>query len=259
MNILILGDVVSSCGCEFVRKKLPAFKKLKGIDFCIANGENSAKGGKGISVESAKHLFSSGVDFITGGNHTFRQKDIYDFLDSRDDIIRPYNFPSCVPGKGVSIIDLGRIRLAVINLMGTMFMGEALENPFYSADKALYETDGCKIILVDFHAETTSEKKALGYYLDGKVSAFAGTHTHIQTADECILSGGTGYITDLGMCGAYESVLGVDKDIIIKKFRTNLPQRFDTAESDDCMLCGCIFAIDEKSGKCTDIERINIR
>lgn len=258
MNILVLGDVVSLAGCSFVRKKLPALKKLKAIDFCIANGENSAKG-NGITPESAEHLFSSGVDFITGGNHSFRRQEIYDFLDEREDIIRPYNFPKGVYGKGVSVIDTGRARIAVINLMGTMFMGESLENPFYAVDKALAETDGAKIILVDFHAEATSEKKALGYYLDGKISAFFGTHTHIQTADEIILKGKTGYITDLGMCGVEESVLGVNKDTIIKKFRTNLPQRFDTAEDGDCILCGCIFSVDEKSGKCTDIERIYLR
>lgn len=258
MNILVLGDVVSSSGCEFVRKKLPALKKLKAIDFCIANGENSAKG-NGVTPASAEHLFSSGVDFITGGNHSFRRNEVYDFLESRDDIIRPYNFPSGAPGKGVSVVDLGRTRLAVINLMGTMFMGEALENPFYAADKALKETDGCKIVLVDFHAETTSEKKALGFYLDGKVSAFFGTHTHVQTADETILEKGTGYITDLGMCGPEESVLGVDKDIIINKFRTNMPLRFDTADNKECSLCGCIFVIDEKSGKCSEIERIYLK
>lgn len=258
MNILVLGDVVSEAGCEFVRKKLPAFKKLKSIDYCIANGENSAKG-NGITVNSAEFLFSSGVDFITGGNHSFRRSEIYDFLDEREDIIRPYNFPSGAPGNGVSVVDTGRAKIAVINLMGTMFMGENLENPFYAADRALKETQGAKIILLDFHAETTSEKKALAYYLDGRISAFFGTHTHIQTADECILSGSTGYITDLGMCGVEDSVLGVDKNIIIKKFKTNLPARFDTVETGECILCGCIFEIDEKSGKCTDVERIYLR
>lgn len=258
MNILVLGDVVSSSGCEFVRKKLPSLKKLKGIDYCIANGENSAKG-NGVTPASAEFLFSSGIDFITGGNHSFRRSEIYDFLDEREDIIRPYNYPGETYGKGVSVIDLGRAKIAVINLMGTMLMGENLDNPFYAADRALKETDGAKIVLVDFHAEATSEKKALGYYIDGRVSAFFGTHTHVQTADECILKGGTGYISDLGMCGPEESVLGVDKDIIIKKFRTNLPCRFDTADDRDCMLNGCIFSVDEKTGRCTDIERINLR
>ncbi|MGN0468864.1 MAG: TIGR00282 family metallophosphoesterase [Acutalibacteraceae bacterium] len=256
-NVLALGDVVSQSGCEFVRKKLPALKKLKAIDFCVANAENSAKG-NGITAESADFLFSSGVDFITTGNHVFRRNEIYDYLDDRDDIIRPYNYPPGAPGKGVSVVDLGKVRLAVINLMGTMNM-TSLENPFYAADRALMETDGCKIILVDFHAEATSEKKALGFYLDGKVSAFFGTHTHVQTSDECVLNGGTGYITDLGMCGPEQSVLGVKKEIIIKSMRTNLPVRFETADSEDCFLCGCIFAIDEKSGKCTDVERIILK
>ncbi len=255
MNILVLGDVVSSAGCEFVRRKLPQLKKLKAIDFCIANGENSAKG-NGITPESADFLFASGVDFITGGNHSFRRYEMYSYLDERDDVIRPYNYPSGAPGKGFSVIDLGRTQIAVVNLMGTMLM-EALENPFYAVDRALEELKGIKTILVDFHAETTSEKKAMGFYLDGKVSAVFGTHTHVQTADECILKNKTGYITDVGMCGVYESVLGVDKDIIIKKFRTNLPARFDSAEG-ECSINGCIFAVDENTGRCTDVERITL-
>ncbi len=256
MNILILGDVVSSSGCDFVRKKLPALKKLKGIDLCIANGENSAKG-NGITPESALHLFASGVDFITGGNHTFRRPEIYSFLDERTDIIRPYNYPDGAPGSGIGIIDMGKTQVAVVNLMGTMY-SEALTNPFYAADAALNELKGYKIILVDFHAEATSEKKALGYYLDSRVSAFFGTHTHVQTADEEILCGKTGYITDVGMCGPKDSVLGVKKEIVIEKFRTNMPKRFETADNLPCMLNGCIFEIDEKSGKCTDIERISL-
>lgn len=254
MNILVLGDVVSSSGCEFVRRKLSSLKKMKAIDFCIANGENSAKG-NGITPDSARFLFSSGVDFITGGNHSFRRNEVYSFLDEREDIIRPYNFPEGAPGRGAAVIDLGRTSIAVINLMGTMYM-EALENPFYAVEKALEQVQGVKTVLVDFHAETTSEKKAMGFFLDGKVSAVFGTHTHVQTADECILPGGTGYITDVGMCGPYESVLGVEKEIIIKKFRTNLPARFETADKGACSINACIFEIDEKSGKCTDIERL---
>ncbi|MBQ8029726.1 MAG: TIGR00282 family metallophosphoesterase [Clostridia bacterium] len=256
MNILVLGDVVSQSGCDLIRKKLPALKKLKNIDFTIANAENSAKG-NGVTPLSAEHLFTSGVDFLTTGNHAFRRSEIYDFLDSRDDIIRPYNFPASTPGKGVSVVDTGKYRLAIINLMGTMYM-ENLENPFFAADKALRETDGCKIILVDFHAEATSEKKAMGHYLDSKVSAVFGTHTHVQTADECILSGGTGYITDLGMCGPGDSVLGVKKEIVIKKFTSLMPQRFETADRNECFINGCIFSVDEKSGKCIDVERINL-
>lgn len=256
MNILVLGDVVSDIGCRFLRKKLPAFKKLKAIDFCIVNGENSAAG-NGITPLSAQELFTSGADFITTGNHVFRRKEVYDLLDESEFIIRPYNFPSSNPGRGVAVVDMGRASVAVINLMGTMLM-ESLENPFYAADRALKEIEGkTNIILVDFHAEATSEKQALAYYLDGRISALFGTHTHVLTNDERILPGGTGYITDAGMCGVENSVLGVKKELIIEKFMTNMPVRFDAANG-ECMINGCIFTVDEKSGKCTAVESVRI-
>ena len=256
MNILVLGDVVSDIGCRFLRKKLANFKKLKAIDFCIANGENSAAG-NGITPLSAQELFTSGVDFITTGNHVFRRKEVYDLLDESDFIIRPFNFPASDPGKGYAVVDLGRTSVAVINLMGTMFM-ENLENPFYAADRALKEIEGkTNIILIDFHAEATSEKQALAYYLDGRVSAFFGTHTHVLTNDERILDGGTGYITDVGMCGVENSVLGVKKELIIEKFMTHMPVRFDAANG-ECVINGCIFTIDEKRGKCTAVEPVRI-
>lgn len=255
MNILVLGDVVSDTGCEFVRKKLPAFKKLKGIDFCIANGENSASG-NGVTPYSADYLFTSGVDVITLGNHTYKRREVYDYLDDCEEIIRPYNFPSVNPGKGYTIVDIGFCKIAVISLMGVMFM-ESLDNPFNAIDKALKEIQGeTNIILVDFHAETTSEKKAMGFYLDSRVSAVFGTHTHVLTADNRVLSGGTGYITDIGMCGVIDSVLGVDTNTIINKFKTNMPARFDSAKG-NCMINGCIFTIDEKTGKCTHTEIVN--
>lgn len=255
MNILVLGDVVSSAGCEFLRKKLPAFKKLKSIDFCIANAENSADG-NGITPQSAEYLFSSGVDFLTTGNHVYRRKEVYELLDESEFIIRPFNYPEANPGRGTALIDMGRNAVGIINLMGTMFM-ESLENPFTAVDRALKELQGkTNIILVDFHAETTSEKQAMGFYLDGKVSALFGTHTHVLTADARVLPEGTGYITDIGMCGVKNSVLGVDKDVIIRKFRTNMPERFDSAKG-ECMINGCIFTIDDKSGKCISAETVN--
>lgn len=255
MNILVLGDVVSSAGCEFLRKKLPAFKKLKSIDFCIANAENSADG-NGITPQSAEYLFSSGVDFLTTGNHVYRRKEVYELLDESEFIIRPFNYPEANPGRGTALIDMGRNAVGVINLMGTMFM-ESLENPFTAVDRALKEIQGkTNIILVDFHAETTSEKQAMGFYLDGKISALFGTHTHVLTADARVLPEGTGYITDIGMCGVKNSVLGVDKDVIIRKFRTNMPERFDSAKG-ECMINGCIFTIDDKSGKCISAQTVN--
>lgn len=257
MNILVLGDVVSGIGCDFLRKKLSAFKRLKAVDFCIANGENSATG-NGITPDSARSLFAAGVDFITTGNHVYRRKEVYELLDESEFIIRPCNFPDSNPGRGVALVDCGRYAIGVINLMGTMFM-ENLDNPFCAADKALSELENkTNIILVDFHAEATSEKQALAYYLDGRVSAFFGTHTHVLTNDDRILPKGTGYITDVGMCGVTDSVLGVKKEIVIEKFMKNMPVRFDAAEG-ECMLNGCIFTIDEKSGKCTATETVRIQ
>ena len=254
MNILVLGDVVSDCGCEFIRKKLPAFKKLKAIDFTIANGENSAAG-NGITPFSAEHLFTSGVDFITTGNHVYRRREVYDLLDDCENIIRPYNFSSANPGSGYAVVDTGFYKIGILNLMGTMFM-ENLENPFVAADRAIEKiSKETNIIIVDFHAETTSEKQALAYYLDGRISALFGTHTHVLTNDDRVLSGGTGYISDAGMCGVIDSVLGVEKEIVIDKFIRNMPVRFDHAKG-KCMINGCIFTIDEKSGKCISTEAV---
>lgn len=255
MNILVLGDVVNSEGCEFLKRKLSNYKKLKSIDFCIANGENSADG-NGITPDSAQELFSAGVDFITTGNHVYRRKEIYDFLDENEFIVRPCNYPSQNPGVGSQIVDCGFYSIGVINVMGTMFM-ENLENPFHSVEKELEKIKGrTNIILVDFHAETTSEKKALGFFLDGRVSAVFGTHTHVLTADNTVLKNGTGYITDIGMCGVKESVLGVDKDIIIDKFRFNMPKRFDKAQGAS-MANGCIFTIDKATGRCLSTELVS--
>lgn len=255
MNILVLGDVVNSEGCELLNKKLPSFKKLKGIDFCIANGENSADG-NGITPTSAQMLFSSGVDFITTGNHVYRRKEVYDLLDESEFIIRPCNYSSKNPGVGSKVVDCGFYSIGIINVMGTMYM-ENLENPFDAVDKEIEKMKNMtNIIFVDFHAEATSEKRAMGYYLDGRVSAVFGTHTHVLTADAYVLPEGTGYITDVGMCGVKESVLGVDKDIIIEKFRFNMPQRFDKAQGPS-FANGCIFTIDNKTGKCTSAESVS--
>ena len=258
MNVLVLGDVVGSQGCDFIRSKLPAIKKLKGIDLCIANGENSAAG-NGILPSSAQELFDSGVDFITTGNHVFRRAEIFEFLDERADIIRPANYYDSNPGKGYGIVDMGRTRVGIVNLIGQFALDNA-DNPFRVIDTVLekLKEENCNIIIVDIHAEATAEKKAMGYYLDGKVSAVFGTHTHVQTADEEILENGTGYITDAGMCGPMHSVLGVKKDKIIEKFRNHMLVRFETENESACMINGCIFVIDEKSGKTIEIERLRV-
>ncbi len=255
MNILAVGDVVGMQGCEFLRRRLPALKKLKGISLCIANGENSAAG-NGITPESAEYLFACGVDFITTGNHAFRRAEMNDFFDSSEYVIRPCNYYSGCPGKGSGIMDMGRVRVGIINLSGSAFMENA-ENPFCAVDSELEKLSDCRIKLVDFHAEATGEKRALGFYLDGRVSAVFGTHTHVQTADEQILPNGTGYITDLGMTGVVQSVLGVKPEIIIGKLKTGMPARFDFA-SGDCTMSACVFEIDDRTGKTTAVERLNI-
>ncbi len=255
MNILAIGDIVGSVGCRFLREKLPALKKTEGIDMVVANGENSADG-NGITPSSAEFIFSSGVDVITAGNHTFRRKECYPKFDECPFLIRPANYPSATtPGKGYTVFDMGRTRAAVINLMGCMYM-EPLDDPYATVDKILSEID-TKIIVVDFHAEATAEKLALAYYLDGRISAFFGTHTHVQTSDERILPSGTGYITDVGMTGPYESVLGVKPELAIKKFREKLPVRFELLDGKCRMNC-IKFTIDDKSGLATSVKRLEI-
>ena len=255
MNILAIGDVVGSVGCRFLREKLPALKKKENIGLVIANGENSSDG-NGITPASAEFLFSSGVDVITAGNHTFRRRESYDMFDECKTLIRPANYPQATtPGRGYTVYDLGRQQVAVINLMGCLFM-EPLDDPYITIDRILSEID-TKLIVLDFHAEATAEKLALAYYLDGRISAFFGTHTHVQTADERILPKGTGYITDLGMTGPYESVLGVKPELAIKKFREKLPVRFELA-SGSCEMDCVLFSVDERSGKTVSVKRLKI-
>ncbi len=259
MRLLAVGDVCGSVGCDFVRTKLPSLKKEKNIDVVIINGENSADG-NGITPESAECLFFCGADIITGGNHSLRRKEICDFLDSNEYLLRPHNLPDAEYGSGYCIADFGRFRMAVINLSGKIYLEKVgALNPFICADELIERanSDGADIIVVDFHAEATSEKIAFGLYLDGKVSAVFGTHTHVQTADEQILQGGTGYITDLGMTGPKNSVLGVKSDIIINRLRDNDMSKFEFAEG-ECKLCGCIFDIDLASKKTVGIQRIKI-
>ncbi|HCA04386.1 MAG TPA: TIGR00282 family metallophosphoesterase [Ruminococcaceae bacterium] len=256
MRILCIGDVVGSVGCKYLRSRLPSLKKIKGIDFVICNGENSADG-NGLTPSSAKYLFDSGADCITLGNHAFRRKEVFDYLDENPFVVRPANFPGgTTPGRGIVNIDAGRRIITVINLMGNINIENGLACAFETADRMLEKAES-KIIIVDFHAETTSEKRALGYYLDGRVSAVFGTHTHVQTSDAQVLPKGTGYITDAGMTGTVNSVLGVKTEIIIEKLKTKLPQRFDLA-SGDCKLEAVLFDIDDKSGLCKSAESIRV-
>ena len=255
MNILVLGDVVGEIGCEFLRKKLPALKKQKAIDFTIANGENSASG-NGITPFSAEYLFSCGVDFITTGNHVFRRKEVYDLLDESEFIIRPANYSKSCPGKGYGIIDCGRYSIGVLNLAGAMYLDKCA-CPFETADRLIEEMKKqTNIILVDFHAEATSEKAALARYFDGRLTAVVGTHTHVQTADEQILPAGTGYITDVGMCGNSGGVLGMHPKSVIERMRLHMPSKFEIATG-ECVANGAIFTLDTGSGRVTSVERIS--
>lgn len=256
MKILCIGDVVGKVGCDFLRSKLPALKKVKGIDLTICNGENSSDG-NGITPTTAKFLFDSGVDVITLGNHSFRRKEIYDYLDTTPYIIRPANFPdSTTPGVGYCEVDMGRIQVACINLMGNMYLDSGLDNPFRKVDEILKKIES-RIIIVDFHGEATSEKLAMAYHLDGRVSALFGTHTHVQTSDEQVFPKGLGYITDVGMTGPANSILGVKPEIIVEKFLSNLPARFDI-QSGFCKIECIIFDIDDKNGKTISCERLRI-
>lgn len=255
MKVLFIGDVVGKCGCEFLSTHLYNLKKMYKADFTVVNGENSAVG-NGISRESAEVIFSSGADIITTGNHAFHKSEAADMFRESSNILRPANFPDGAPGNGFCVVDFGRTQIAVINLIGTLLM-ESLDNPFYTADKIIASLDTPNIF-VDFHAEATSEKKALGFYLSKRVTAVLGTHTHVQTADEAVLEGHTAYITDAGMTGAEDSVIGFDKGCALTRIKEHFPVRFKESESSP-FICGVSVEFDEKCGKAVSIERIILR
>lgn len=255
MKLLFIGDVIGQIGRNTVRKILPGLKRDEGIDITIANGENSANS-NGISRNSAEDLFTSGVDVITTGNHVFRRKDAYEYLDSDIPVIRPANLYPDAPGKGAYLLDMGRFQLYVINLMGRAYM-EPCDNPFLCADKLIKEAPS-KNIFVDFHAEATAEKICMGQYLDGRVTAVIGTHTHVPTADETILPGKTAYLTDAGMVGPIHSVIGVKSEIAIPKMVSGMPARFEYAEG-PCCFHAVLVEFDPLTGKSTQIRRILLK
>jgi metallophosphoesterase, MG_246/BB_0505 family len=252
MIVLAIGDVVGQAGCEHLRAVLPGLKRRYNADIVVANGENAAEG-NGILPSSAAHLRDSGVDVITTGNHVLRRREIYSLLDRKDGLLRPANYHATAPGAGIYLHDDPRCSLCVINLQGNVFMQPSLQSPFDCID-ALLETVDTPCVLVDFHAEATSEKKCMGYYLDGRVSAVVGTHTHVPTADACILPGATGYVTDLGMCGGAHSVLGVRAELALERMRTGLPVRFEFDEK-EISLSGVALEIDNATGRCRSIEQ----
>lgn len=251
----MIGDIVGRTGRRALREVLPGLKKKLAIDFTIANGENAA-GGLGITKKIFEEIIAYGVDIVTTGNHVWSKREILEFIDCEPHLLRPANYPPETPGMGANIFEtFKKVKIAVINLAGRVFL-ESIDCPFRKADELLCELQRhTKIIIIDFHAEATSEKVAMGWYLDGKVSAICGTHTHVQTADEQVLPGGTAYITDLGMTGTRQSVIGLNKEIAIQRFLTKLPQKYE-ATSGHYQFNAVEIDIDEKEGRALNIQRI---
>jgi metallophosphoesterase (TIGR00282 family) len=254
-RVLALGDVTSENGVRHLAKHLRAFKRLKDISFTVVNGENIS--GVGLTPEQAEELFAAGADVVTLGNHTFGRLQISTMLEENEYLLRPANFTGHAPGRGYGLYECGRMTIGVMNLIGRCDLDFNAENPFTTADRLLKENHPT-FTLVDFHAEATSEKLAMGYYLDGRVSALWGTHTHVPTADERVMPGGTGYQTDLGMTGAIESVLGIEPKQSIEKFLGGLPGRYRSPEGPS-KAQGAIFTLDSDTGLCVSVERIDIR
>ena len=256
MKILAVGDIVGSAGIRKLKKELPQIIETEKIDFVIVNGENSAEG-MGMTENNFRDIISEKVDVITMGNHTWGKKDIFKFID-HPKLIRPANYTKGVLGKGYNIYTYKNKKIGVINLIGRVDMNVLSENPFVVAKEIIEKIkDKTDIIVIDFHAEATAEKIALSYYLDGKVTAIFGTHTHVQTADEKILPNGTGYITDIGMTGPEHSVIGMDIKASIKRFETTLPERYRIADGKS-IFNGVIFDVDDNTSKVVGIKRIYI-
>lgn len=257
-HVLAVGDVSGECGLRHLERHLRSLKKLRDVHFTVVNGENVRM--VGLLPEDAEAIFAAGADVITLGNHSFGRSQILSYLDECPYILRPDNLGRRAPGRGCAVYDCGRARIAVWNLIGRQMMNVQADNPFREADRLLAgRGEKPTFTLLDFHAEASSEKIAMGYYLDGRVSAVWGTHTHVPTADECVLPGGTGYITDLGMTGAIRSDLGVDPQQSIEYFLGGLPGRYHEPKDAACKLQGAIFTLDDATGLCTGVERIDLR
>lgn len=251
-TILFLGDVVGKPGRSAVREGLPSLQDRFQPLFTIINGENSA-GGVGITPDIAEELYKQGADAITLGNHAFNKREISDYLETGKPIVRPSNMPATVPGRGLVTVKKEGIDLAVMNVCGRIYM-DSYNDPFAEVDRLLHTLESPHRFL-DFHAEATSEKIAMGWHCNGRATAVVGTHTHVQTADETVLPGGTAYITDVGMCGPVRSVLGMDREVILKRFRTTLPQRFEVA-NEPGVICGVAISVEKDTGRAVGIERI---
>ncbi|MBO0462695.1 TIGR00282 family metallophosphoesterase [Enterococcus sp. DIV1298c] len=257
MRVLFIGDVVGAMGREMITEYLPRLKKKYRPQMTIVNGENAASG-RGITEKIYKKFLQDGVDVVTMGNHTWDNRDIFEFIDDAKKMVRPANFPEGTPGQGIVFVKVNQLELAVINMQARSFMVD-LDDPFRKMAELVEEArKRTPIIFVDFHGETTSEKQAMGWFLDGKVSAVVGTHTHVQTNDARILPQGTAYLTDVGMTGPYDGILGMRRESVIEKFLTALPKRFEVVEQGRGILSGCILDIDDQTGQAKAIELIQI-
>ncbi len=252
-NVLVLGDIVGKPGREIIKFHLSELIRKYNINFTIANGENSA-GGFGITAKITRELLTAGVDVITTGNHIWKNKDVLNIIDQESRLLRPLNYPEGLPGNGFGIFNKEGIKVLVINLLGRVNLLE-VDCPFQKIKNLLEQITSFDIAIVDFHAETTSEKNAMGWFLDGKVSAVVGTHTHIQTADERILPKGTAFITDIGMCGSFNSIIGMNIDNILQHFLTRMPIKFKIA-TENVGINGVIISIDRKDFKSKEIKRV---
>lgn len=256
MKILAVGDVVGIGGTEFIRKNLWNIRKEHKIDVTVLNGENAASG-NGLDRDTAETLFASGADVITSGNHIWHRRETKNFIDDCEYILRPANYPSDCPGQGYAVFDSFGTRVLVISLLGNVYMGDSFDCPFRTADRILERNKGgYDVCVVDFHAEATSEKAALAKYLDGRASVVFGTHTHVQTNDARVFPLGTGFVTDVGMTGVYDSILGVKNECILEKFLTKMPVKFEEP-SGKIMFNAGVFDIEEKTGKCISAYLVN--
>lgn len=258
MNILFIGDIMGRSGRDAVFEMLPEIKDEYNIDYTVANGEN-ASGGLGMNRNGYEELRRAGIDFFTMGNHTFSKKDIISLMNEGENIVRPANLDGDNPGEGMAIVNVGEVKLAIINLIGRIYINDKHHSPFFAAKELIKKAkEKTNNIIIDFHAEATSEKEALGYFLDGEISALLGTHTHIQTADERILPAGTAYITDVGRTGARDSVLGLDKNASIARFILPPDEKkppFAVARGKS-QLCAVVIKINEETGIAEDIKRL---
>jgi metallophosphoesterase (TIGR00282 family) len=256
MRILLLGDVVGRPGRRAVRDLVPSLVMRERVDLVVANAENAA-GGRGVDAKSAEELFSGGVHVLTSGNHIWKKKEVYPYIEAHPNLLRPANYPPGAPGRGWLRWQSNGRRALILNLQGRVFMPPA-DDPFRCVDHLLEEHGAFSpVVIVDMHAEATSEKSAMGWFLDGRASVVYGTHTHVQTADERILPKGTAYITDLGMCGAWDSVIGIEADSVIRGFLTQMPQRFEVA-TENVVLQGALVDADEETGRALAIRRIRV-